>query len=189
MKISVKDQTQNFNHYLEQLKSKRIAEYDKNKLVEKITEIELVSTKSLNHLNLDFFYNYNIFPSNIMMFKTQWKTENRDMQIGDLIVQQVFLPPHKIFSQKVIFGVRINQIINEGNRKGFSYETIEGHVEKGISIFTIEEKKEKLKFKIHTFSGPGNLPAKIVGPIITVPYQTYCTKKALEYVKLQIENQ
>lgn len=189
MKVYLKNQINNLNRHLENLKSKRVMHYDKNKLVEKITEIEITSSKSLNELNLDFFFNYKIFPDNILIFKTEWNLENRKMKIGDSIVQQAFLPPIITFSQKVIFGVRINEIINEENRKGFSYETIEGHVEKGISIFTIESKSNKLKFKIHTFSEPGNILTKIVGPIITVPYQTYCTKKALESVKRQIENQ
>jgi uncharacterized protein (UPF0548 family) len=104
-------------------------------------------------------------------------------------VQQAFFPPIKNFSQKIIFGVRINEILNKENKKGFSYETIEGHAEKGISIFTIENNTDKVKFKIHTFSEPGNFLSKIVGPLITIPYQKYCTKKALESVKEQIEKQ
>lgn len=189
MKIFLKNQSRNLNYHLEQLKSKGVMKYDRNKLVEKITEIEFKSTKTLNQINLDFLSNYKIFPSNILLSKTQWETENRNMQIGDSIIQQAFFPPLKIFSQKVVFGVRISEIINEENRKGFSYETIEGHVEKGISIFTIEEEKEKLKFKIHTFSEPGNWLTKLLGPIITIPYQKYCTQKAMEFVKLQVENQ
>ncbi len=78
------------------------------------------------------------------------------MQIGDTILQQVFIPPVKQFSKKIIFGVRINAIINEAVRIGFSYETLEGHVEKGESTFTIEEIEGNIIFKIHTFSEPGS---------------------------------
>ena len=109
------------------------------------------------------------------------------MKIGDTILQQVFIPPTKTFSQKIVFGVRINSIIDEAERTGFSYETIEGHVEKGESTFTIEKGDGGLIFKIETFSEPGNLLTKLVGPIFTVPYQTYCTRTALENVKRQIE--
>lgn len=109
------------------------------------------------------------------------------MKIGDTILQQVFIPPTKTFSQKIVFGVRINDFIDETERKGFSYETIEGHVEKGESTFTIENINGGLIFKIKTFSEPGNLLTKLVGPIFTVPYQTYCTRIALENVKSQIE--
>lgn len=188
MRVYLKDQFRRMNCHLDNLKSKNVMKYDKNKLVEKITEIELNTSKKLAELNLDFFFNYNIFPSNILIHKTQWEVEKREIQIGDTIVQQAFLLPIKKLSQKVIFGVRINEIINEKDKKGFSYETIEGHVEKGISTFTIEE-NERLLFKIHTFSVPGNFLTKVVGPIFTIPYQKYCTKKALEKVKFQIEKQ
>lgn len=115
MRVYLKNQINNLNRHLENLKSKRVMHYDKNKLVEKITEIEITSSKSLNELNLDFFFNYKIFPDNILIFKTEWNLENRKMKIGDSIVQQAFLPPIITFSQKVIFGVRINEIINEEN--------------------------------------------------------------------------
>lgn len=120
-----------------------------------------------------------------MSYYSQWKDENRNMKFGDTIVQQIFIPPIQSFSQKIIFGVRINEIINEVNRKGFSYETLNGHVEKGISTFTIEELENKIFFKIHTFSKPGHLISRIAGPIFSIPYQTYCTKKALKYVSKQ----
>lgn len=110
------------------------------------------------------------------------------MQVADTIAQQVYIPPIKIFSQKIIFGVRICEIINQTNKKGFSYETLDGHVEKGISTFTVEQLNEKVIFKIQTFSSPGNFFTKLVGPVFSVPYQTFCTKTALKNVKRQIEN-
>ena len=189
MKVYLINQHNRLHKHLENFKSKSVMKYDKSKLVEKITEIRIETKKSLNELNLDFFFHYNIFPSNILIYETQWNLENRTMNIGDTIVQQAFLPPIKRMSQKVIFAVRINQIINEEDKKGLSYETIEGHVEKGISIFTIEQEGDNLKFKIQTFSEPGNFLTKLFGPIITVPYQRYCTKKALAFVRDQIEKQ
>lgn len=161
--------------------------FDKTKLKEKTTKIDIKTERTLGQLNLDFLFDYKIFPSSIMTFMTQWGKEQRKMKIGDTILQQVFIPPTKTFSQKIVFGVRINDIIDETERKGFSYETIEGHVEKGESTFTIENINGGLIFKIKTFSEPGNLLTKLVGPIFTVPYQTYCTRTALENVKKQIE--
>ena len=78
-----------------------------------------------------------------MTYLTQWGFEKRRMQIGDIIVQQVFIPPFRNLSHKIIFGVRINDIINDTKRIGFSYETLNGHVEKGISVFTIEKQQTK----------------------------------------------
>lgn len=125
----------------------------------------------------------------IMSYLTQWTFENRQMQVGDTIVQQVFIPPFRHVSQKIIFAVRINDIINEPTRIGFSYETLKGHVEKGISIFTIERiTGKKTIFKVHTFSEPGNFLTQLVGPIFFVPYQAFCTRQGLLNVKRQLEN-
>ena len=186
MKIYLTDQADNFDELLKQLTTKPTMTFDKTKLKEKTTTIDIKTEKTLGQIDLDFLFDYKIFPSNIMTFVTEWKKEKRKMKIGDTILQQVFIPPTKTFSQKIVFGVRINNIIDETERKGFSYVTIEGHVEKGESTFTIEKSHGGLIFKIMTFSEPGNLLTKLVGPIFTVPYQTYCTRTAMENVKRQI---
>jgi hypothetical protein len=161
--------------------------FDKTKLKEKTTTIDINTERTVDQINLDFLFDYKIFPSHIMTYLTQWKQENRKMRIGDTILQQAFIPPAQAFSQKIIFGVRINNIIDNVDRKGFSYVTIKGHVEKGESTFTIENSDRGLIFKIMTFSAPGNLLTMLVGPIFTVPYQRYCTRAALENVKRQLE--
>ena len=187
MRIYLTDQADNFDGLLKQLTAKPTMTFDKTKLKEKTSTIDIKTEKTLGQLNLDFLFDYKIFPSNIMTFMTQWRHEKRKMKIGDTILQQAFIPPTKTFSQKIVFGVRINNIIDEADRKGFSYVTIEGHVEKGESTFTIENSDGGLIFKIQTFSEPGNLLTKMVGPIFTVPYQNYCTRTALKNVKKQIE--
>jgi len=157
--------------------------FDKSKLTKKVSTIHLTTDKRLQEIDLGFLFDYKIFPSNIMTCRTQWGQEKRKMKIGDTILQQATIPPTKVFSQKIIFGVRINKIIDEEERKGFSYETIEGHVERGESTFTMEQNGPGLIFRIMTFSEPGNLLTKLFGPIFTVPYQTYCTRRTLENVK------
>lgn len=189
MKIYFTNQIHQLDEHLEVLKSKPVVQYDKHKLIEKTTSISIQTAKSLQELDFDFFFNYRIFPSNILIFKTQWAVENRAMKVGDTIVQQAFLPPISSFSQKVIFGVRISEVINEANLKRFSYETLEGHVEKGISSFSITAENGTIKFSIHTYSEPGNMLTKFIGPILTLPYQAYCTRKALQQVKKQIVQQ
>lgn len=187
MKVYFTDQQPRLKQQLEELKSVNVMSYDPSLLKEKVTEIKLNTALSLNELNLDFFFDYHIFPSNILRFKTQWRSENRGMKIGDTIVQQAYMPPTRLGSIKLIFGVRINTIINEPSRKGFSYETLEGHVEKGISTFTLEETAEGLFFKIHTHSVPGNFLSRLTA-FFSIPYQRYCTKRALENVKRQMES-
>jgi hypothetical protein len=190
MKIYFTDQAKHFEKHLKLLLSQEIIKYNKTQLKEKTTIIEINSKKELADFDLSFFWNYNIFPNNIMTYLTEWASQNRPMQIGDTILQQAFIPPVKKFSQKILFGVRINKVINEPNRQGFSYETLNGHVEMGESIFTIEKHfGDKIIFKIHTFSKPGNFLTKLVGPFFSVPYQTFCTKKGLKHVKKQLELQ
>ncbi|MCH7723556.1 MAG: DUF1990 family protein [Bacteroidetes bacterium] len=161
--------------------------YDKNRLTEKTSIIHIGTTKKIDTLNLQFLFDYKIFPVHIMTYLTEWNNEKRKIKIGDTIIQQVYLPPTKTFSQKLIFGVRINEIIDQPDKKGFSYETLEGHVEKGVSTFTIEQTEKETIFKIHTFSTPANFLTKLLGSIFSVPYQTFCTNTALKNVKQQIE--
>ncbi len=163
--------------------------FDKAKLKEKTTVIRIETEMTLEQISLDFLFDYKIFPSNILTFMTEWGNEKRKMKIGDTILQQAFIPPIKTFSQKIIFGVRITNIIDEADKKGFSYQTIEGHVEKGESTFTVESSNGELIFKIKTFSKPGNFLTKLVGPVFTVPYQKYCTRTAMENVKRRIEHE
>jgi len=189
MKIYLTNQIKNFPQQLEFLKRQPVMKYDRFKLKEKTTVIQVDTTKELQELSTDFLFDYKIFPSNIMTYLTQCAFEKRKMQIGDTIVQQAFIPPFRHFSQKIIFGVRVNDIINEPTKIGFSYETLNGHVEKGISCFTIEKTADKKTvFKVHTFSQPGNLLTQFVGPIFSVPYQTFCTRQGLMNVKRQLEN-
>ena len=187
MKFYLTDRKEHFKKHLDYLKNQPVRVYDRDKLSEKISTVEIAVTKTLDRLDLTFLFNYAIFPENIMTYLTQWQEENREMQIGDTIFQQAYIPPFRNFSQKIIFGVRINEIIDEPHRKGFSYETLMGHVENSISTFTIEQLHNTIVFKIRTYSVPGNFLTKLLGPFFSVPYQAYCTRKALENVKRQIE--
>ncbi|MNU68599.1 hypothetical protein D3C71_579680 [compost metagenome] len=187
MKISFLNQTKRFPEHLNKLKEAQVMPYDRNLLVEKNSFIEIEEISKLSQLNTAAFFDYRIFPEQILSAYAQWTDEKRKIQIGDTIVQQVFLPPFPVFSQKAIFGVRIQELINESNRIGFSYETLEGHVEKGISYFLLEETDNRVVFRIRTFSKPGNFLSKLLGPLFSIPYQTYCTRKALENVKQDLQ--
>jgi hypothetical protein len=188
MKIYFKDQKNNLMNHLNSQKKKSIIIYDRNRLIEKTTTINIATSKKLSELSINFLFDYKIFPDYIMTSFCQWKSEKRKMAVGDTIVQQAFLPPFKHLSLKIIMGVRINNIINDQKKSGFSYETLEGHIEKGCSSFTIEELKDgKIIFKINTFSKPRNILAQLAGPIISIPYQTFCTNRALQNMKQQLE--
>lgn len=161
--------------------------YDISKMKEKISVVPVPT--DFSRADLSSFFEYEIFPKNIMTFFPEWQAAGRKMAVGDTILQQVYIPPFRRFSQKIIFGVRICDIINTADKKGFSYETLQGHVEKGISTFTVERHGATCLFKIHTFSRPGNFLTQLLGPVFSIPYQTFCTKKALHHVKAQLESQ
>ncbi len=187
MKIYLQEQEPFFIKHLEYQKQQPVMNYDKSLLKEKINTIS-INNHDISSLSLDCLFNYQIFPPHIMSYKTQWQHEGRAIKAGDTIVQQVYIPPIKSLSQKIVFGVRIKEIINTKKTKGFSYETLEGHVEKGLSIFTVEQLNDnELIFKIHTYSEPGNIISKLVAPFFSIPYQAYCTKAALKNIKVQIE--
>jgi len=187
MRIYLSDQQENLKQHLEEFKSRKAMDYFNVKLKVKISTIEINPPPGFDSAYLNYLFDYKIFPGSILQQATQWAEENRSMMIGDTIAQQVYIPPFASFSKKVVFGVRINEIINEPLKKGFSYETLEGHVENGISTFTLEQINEKLVFKIQTCSMPGNYWTKMFNPVFSAPYQAYCTRRALNHVKRQIE--
>ena len=189
MKIFLLNQTPKMTQHLDFFKRQEVMAFSKPDLVEKESRITISTDLGIQELDLNFLFDYQIFPNNIIEGYCEWLVEKKQMEVGDTIVQQAFLPPSRTFSQKVIFGVRISEVINEGSRRGYSYKTLEGHVEKGVSTFTIEKKEGKTEFVIRTFSKPGNFLTRLLGPIFSIPYQTYCTKSALRNVKRKIEQQ
>src|SRR5688572_33158141 len=100
MKLYLTDQSKEFRSLLTNLISKPTMTFDKGKLTGKISTINISTDKRLHQIDLDFFFGYNIFPSNIMTFKTQWEQEKRKMKVGDTILQQATIPPTKFLSQK-----------------------------------------------------------------------------------------
>ncbi len=190
MQLYLTDQQGNFEQHLQKLSQQPVMCYTLTRLREQVTTIRLDTAKSFHNINPDILFGYNIFPQHIMTYRTQWQIENRTMCVGDTIVQQVYIPPIKSLSFKLIFGVRIHSIIREARRIGFSYETLEGHVERGISTFTIEQADaDKVIFKIHTFSEPGNILSKLLAPVFALPYQAYCTREALKNVQSQLQKE
>ena len=124
MKVYFTDQSKHFPKHLEFFKRQPVMRYSKLKMTEKITVISLTGTKDIPELNTSFFLDYQIFPNSIMTYLTQWNAERREMLVGDTIVQQVFIPPFRHLSLKIIFGVRINEIICEPTKIGFSLRNI-----------------------------------------------------------------
>jgi hypothetical protein len=99
-------------------------------LPEKTSEISLGHFGSLSSCRTDFLSAYNIFPRFLMRAEAQWIRERRTMRIGDIIVQRAVLPP--------------------------AYETLAGHLERGVSEFYFEERAGEVLFVVHTHSEPAH---------------------------------
>lgn len=190
MRIYLTDQSEILGRHLEFLKALPLTRYDTTGLTEKTTTIAIDTPLLLTQINTDFLFAYNIFPTNAMTHLTEWAHERRTMRVGDTIVQQVYLPPVQSASLKIVVGVRVQEILNETKQRGFSYDTIEGHIEKGRATFILEQSNDnRIYFKVHTFSKPANVLARLVEPVFSVPYQTFLTRLALNNVKRQLESQ
>lgn len=183
MKIFFTDQQKQFPKYLLEFKNRSIIPYQKNFLNHKISR-KVLDCKFSN-LYFNSFFDYQIFPSNILAAYPQWIEEKRAVQAGDTIVQQINIPPFNMLSQRFIVAVRIKEVFDSGSCKGFSYETLSGHLEKGISTFKIEPERNISVFTIETYSAPAVSLLKLFQPFSSL-YQDYCTSQALANVKQKL---
>ena len=189
MHLYISDQSETLETHLHHFQFAPVIKYDISRLKEKKNHVSVPCNKELKHLSFRFLFDYKIFPENILSAYTQWRHEGRTMQNGDTIVQQIYFPPTKTISQKIIAAVRIKEVLIEENVMGFSYETVQGHIEKGISSFLIEKTSGRLNFTIHTHSSSNNLILDLLSPVFSSPYQDYCTKKALHHMMKVFEKE
>jgi hypothetical protein len=155
-------------------------------LPEKTSEIALGYSGPISSCRTDFLFVYDIFPRFLMRAEPQWVRENRAMRVGDIIVQRAVLPPIG-FGLCAEFAVRISALISEPNKLGFAYETLAGHLERGLSEFYLEERAGELFFVIHTYSEPAHWLSRLGRPFSLV-YQKWCTQQALKHVKRQFQS-
>ena len=161
---------------------------DAHALPENTSSVGLGVTGPLLKWHTDFLFEYAIFPASIMRFDAEWQKENRKMAVGDVILQRAVIPPIG-FGFCLEFAVRICALIEEKSRLGFAYETLSGHAESGISEFYFEEKGGEVIFTIHTFSQPGHWTSRIGRRLFTLPYQAWCTRRALENVQRRFQDE
>lgn len=162
---------------------------DAGSLPERVSSIELGVPGPIGRWRTDYLFEYAIFPKSILRFEAEWQTEGRGMRVGDVILQRAVIPPIG-FGLCLEFAVRICRIIDEESRLGFAYETLAGHAERGLSEFYFEERDGEVVFTIHTFSEPGHWTSRLGGRVFTLPYQAWCTRRALEHVRgrFRVEN-
>jgi len=155
---------------------------DARSLPERTSSIGLGVCGPIQNWRTDFLFAYDIFPAFIMRFEAEWKSAGRKMQIGDIILQRAVVPPIG-FGICMEFAVRISSIIKEERRLGFAYETLTGHAERGVSEFYFEDRGGSLTFTIRTHSEPGHWTSRLVKRSVTLPYQAWCTQRALRHVR------
>jgi Domain of unknown function (DUF1990) len=155
-------------------------------LPEKTSDIALGYSGPISSRRSDFLFAYDIFPRFLMRAEAQWIREGRPIRLGDIIVQRAVLPPIG-FGLCAEFAVRISALISEPSRLGFAYETLAGHLERGVSEFYFEERAGALFFVIHTHSEPAHWLSRVGRPF-SLLYQKWCTQRALQHVKKRFES-
>lgn len=185
MQLFLRDQRARLAQFLSIFETRPLSYTDGFRLREQTTRLVVPTQLPMDDLtacNVTFLRDYQIFPKRILVFAAQWQIEQRRMRPGDLIVQQVFLPPTRV-SVKGVFAVRVLEVWSEPANVGFSYGTVEGHVERGISRFALQVSAGRLYAVIHTTSEPALLLSRVLGPLFTLPYQRYCTRKVVERMR------
>ncbi len=187
MHLALRNQITQVSTWLPTYKALPLSYTDLSTMREKITTRHIQTPRPVTNLlacNLTFFFAYSVFPPHILQGYSEWHQGNREMRIGDIIIQQVALPPFPL-SIKCLFAVRILEICRAPEKVGFRYGTLQGHVEQGVSEFFFALQATTLSVNIHTFSQPGHLISRMAGPFFTRPYQQYCTNQALVYLEKQ----
>jgi hypothetical protein len=155
---------------------------DASALPERLSSVALDVPGPVGKWRTDFLFDYAIFPPSILQFDAEWNREGRGMAVGDVILQRAFVPPIG-FGMCLSFAVRICSVFKETARIGFAYETLTGHAESGVSEFLFEERAGGVAFTIHTFSQPGHWSSRFAQNLVTLPYQAWCTARALNSVR------
>jgi uncharacterized protein (UPF0548 family) len=150
-------------------------------LREKQTAIPLVRDNAAEQYDTSFVFNYDIFPASLMRARTEWEANERSIRAGDIIVQRAILPPIGV-GIALQFAVRISHVFDEDAKRGFAYETLTGHPERGVSQFYFERRRGTFCFVIHTWSEPSDVIPRAFHPVAAW-YQAWCTQRALAHVK------
>jgi uncharacterized protein (UPF0548 family) len=126
---------------------------------------------SLFERAVEKLFRYEFYPENILIHHSTATSENRRLQQGDRIVQQIRGVPG------IVDALTMNLVTNaiyETNRMGFTYRTTFEHLEVGEMTFAILRKRNgDVSVVIQGVSKPG---PKM--PFYAVPYARYLQKKA-----------
>lgn len=154
MKVFLTNQESRLASLLPDFKNTALSYNDLALLREKETTVTVpfsATQGDLSQCKFESLFQYAVFPRSILIFAAEWERDGRTMKAGDVIVQQAFLPPFSI-SIKAVFAVRVLEVFHSSTKVGFSYGTLEGHPESGLSEFYFCLQGGRLLATIHTYS-------------------------------------
>ncbi|MBK8904704.1 MAG: DUF1990 family protein [Anaerolineaceae bacterium] len=104
----------------------------------------------------DLLMRYQFYPHDVLSHVSDFGLWNRWAQVGDRIVQRIHL--FSLFGKPVVDVIAMNevrQVITEPRRYGFTYVTVETHVEQGEWTACLEwDPDNQLRLAVHTISRP-----------------------------------
>ena len=126
----------------------------------------------------DRLFRYDIFPPTLMRAKVC--SDDERLREGTTIVQHVAVGPFTLVS-----AVRVARVWHvegaDGIESGFSYVTLEGHPERGVSSFRLSRTADgRIMFSIDARSRPGSLLTRIGRPFAR-RFQRGATEAALAH--------
>lgn len=186
MKIAFCDHEANLASYLTRFRPVRLSCEEPSRFRARLLRLQIPCPVpfDLRRLNFDFLFHYDVFPKSILKFFGEWQLENRELQIGDVIVQQAHLPPAPL-GLKLIFGVRVVSAYRNEHKAGFSYGTLIGHPEKGTNEFFFSVEDGTLSVVVRTMAGLGLFVTRLLWPFVTRPYADFCNRQALLHMREQ----
>jgi uncharacterized protein (UPF0548 family) len=122
---------------------------------------------------------YHVFPTGLMRYRVC--TKDGQVRVGSVIVQRVRIG---IIVIEAAVRVLDTWSVNKGDfeEAGFSYVTLAGHPERGISSFRVTRAGANVQFSIVARSRPGLLLTKILRPL-SRRFQRTATMMALEHFR------
>jgi uncharacterized protein (UPF0548 family) len=121
---------------------------------------------------------YQIFPSRFM--RAEVCSEDGRIHEGTTIVQHVAIGPLPLEAAVRVVRLWRDQD-GDAEEIGFTYATLEGHPERGISTFRIRRSESRgITFLIDARSGPGSLLTRLTRPLAR-RFQRQATEAALAH--------
>lgn len=181
MRTSFRNREKRLADYLPDLKASRLSYKTLTGLPERTIRSPVPVSevpRDLRECDLDFLFRYDVFPPRILKFFGEWQLHDREMRVGDVIVQQAQIPPCGV-GLKFLFGVRVLSVYRTAATAGFSYGTLAGHPETGTNEFSFSLEDGSLFAAVRTVAAPGLFLSRLLAPVFTRRYVAFCNAQAL----------